>query len=85
MGWKQRGQMDGVHGTAAGLIDVPDNGTPSPSRPPSARGSRTSSVDDEETAKACIRRLQRERAGRATFLPLTAVRGNLLNEPGLIR
>ena len=40
-------------------------------------------VADEEIAKSCIRRLQREKAGRATFLPLTSVKGSLLDQPGL--
>ena len=83
MGWKQRGQMDGVHGTVAGLIEVPENYAVAIETALGA-GLQNIVVENEETAKACIRRLQRERAGRATFLPLTAVRGNLLNEPGLI-
>ncbi|MBP0964933.1 MAG: chromosome segregation protein SMC [Oscillospiraceae bacterium] len=40
-------------------------------------------VDNEETAKRCIRFLQESKAGRATFLPITSVRGNVLRENGL--
>lgn len=40
-------------------------------------------VDNEETAKRCIRFLQETKAGRATFLPITSVRGNGLRETGL--
>ncbi len=40
-------------------------------------------VEDESAAKAGIRLLSEQKAGRATFLPLTSVRGSVLNEPGL--
>lgn len=36
-------------------------------------------VENEEAAKAAIRQLSRDRAGRATFLPITSVKGNRLN------
>ena len=42
-------------------------------------------VEDEAAAKAGIRLLSEQKAGRATFLPLTSVKGNPLNEPGLER
>ena len=48
-------------------------------------------TEDEETAKRMIEYLKQNRYGRATFLPLTAVRGasrfqqtEVLNEPGVI-
>jgi len=37
-------------------------------------------VEDEDTAKKCISYLKDNRLGRATFLPLTSVKGNLLND-----
>lgn len=40
-------------------------------------------VENEETAKKCIDFLKNQRAGRATFLPVTSVRGRELNEQGL--
>lgn len=40
-------------------------------------------VEDEEAAKAGIRFLREKRAGRATFLPLTTIRGRRLEEKGL--
>ncbi len=40
-------------------------------------------VEDEASAKAAIALLKNARAGRATFLPLTTMRGNVLREPGL--
>ena len=46
-------------------------------------------TDSEETAKRCIETLKRSKSGRATFLPLTSVRGEVLknapkNERGYI-
>lgn len=38
-------------------------------------------VDTEADAKACISFLKQNRLGRATFLPLSTVRGNLLDKP----
>lgn len=37
-------------------------------------------VEDENAAKQCIRLLDRERKGRATFLPMTAVRGRRMDD-----
>lgn len=42
-------------------------------------------AEDEEAAKAAIRQLSRDRAGRATFLPLTSVKGNRLDVRSLSR
>lgn len=42
-------------------------------------------VADENAAKQWIRFLAQNRAGRATFLPLTSVRGRILSENGLER
>lgn len=42
-------------------------------------------VEDETAAKDWIRYLAKRRAGRATFLPLTSIRGKLLQEPDLLR
>ena len=40
-------------------------------------------VENENVAKACINYLKEQRGGRATFLPLTSVRGYELKEYGL--
>ena len=40
-------------------------------------------VENEETAKRCIRLLKEQNSGRATFLPITSVKGNVLKEQGL--
>ncbi|MCR4889304.1 MAG: chromosome segregation protein SMC [Ruminococcus sp.] len=40
-------------------------------------------VENEDIAKRCIRFLKEQKAGRATFLPLTSVKGSELHENGL--
>ncbi len=40
-------------------------------------------VENEDIAKRCIRFLKEQKGGRATFLPITSVRGNELREQGL--
>lgn len=40
-------------------------------------------VDNEDIAKRCIRFLKDERCGRATFLPITSVKGYEIRENGL--
>lgn len=40
-------------------------------------------VENEDIAKRCIRFLKEQKGGRATFLPLTSVKGRELNEQGL--
>ncbi len=40
-------------------------------------------VETEEDAKAAIRYLKERNAGRATFLPLTSIKGNVLSERGI--
>lgn len=40
-------------------------------------------VENEDTAKQCISFLKNKRAGRATFLPVTSIKGRELNEQGL--
>ena len=42
-------------------------------------------VDDEEAGRDAIRYLKRRDAGRATFLPLTTIRGDVLRETSLAR
>lgn len=40
-------------------------------------------VENEDSAKSAIRFLKDRNAGRATFLPLTSIRANPIDEPGL--
>ena len=42
-------------------------------------------VENEDIAKRCIRYLKENKGGRATFLPITSVKGNILREQGLDR
>ncbi len=82
MRWKKNGSLAGVHGTVASLLTVEE---PYTLAIETALGGALQNlvVEDEGTAKSCIRRLQQERAGRATFLPLTSIKGNMLQEQGL--
>ncbi len=50
-----------------------------------ALGAAVSNIvtEDEESAKRAIRYLKEHNAGRATFLPLTSIKGNIINQPGL--
>lgn len=76
------GQLRGVHGSVAQLINVEQRyGTAIET----ALGGALQNivVDNEETAKRGIRLLQESKAGRATFLPITSVKGSRLGERGL--
>lgn len=76
------GRMTGIHGTVADVISVEE-------RYVTAIETVLQSVmqniivDNEETAKRCIRFLKETNAGRATMLPLTSIKGRFLNEPRL--
>ncbi|MDD6034392.1 MAG: chromosome segregation protein SMC [Oscillospiraceae bacterium] len=82
MRWQKNGSQKGIHGTVASLVSVREEYAVAME---TALGGSLQHVvvADENVAKACIRRLQQEKAGRATFLPLTSVKGNLLQERGL--
>ncbi len=73
------GRLGGVHGTVAQRITVqPEYGT----AVETALGGALQNliVENEETAKRCIRYLKEARGGRATFLPLTTIHGSRLRE-----
>ncbi|MCR4759980.1 MAG: chromosome segregation protein SMC [Oscillospiraceae bacterium] len=73
------GRLGGVHGTVAQRITVaPQYGTAIET----ALGGALQNliVENEETAKRCIRYLKEIRGGRATFLPLTTIKGGRLRE-----
>jgi len=76
------GRLTGIHGIVADIISVDE-------RYVTAIETVLQSVmqhiivDNEETAKRCIRFLKETNAGRATMLPLTSIRGRSLNEPRL--
>ena len=85
-----RDRVRGIHGVVADLLDVPKEYETAIE---TALGGSIQNVvtDSEETAKILIGHLKKNRYGRATFLPLTAVssRGGFpepqaLKEPGAI-
>ncbi|MDR2558542.1 MAG: chromosome segregation protein SMC [Oscillospiraceae bacterium] len=71
-------QMTGIHGTVADIIKVSGKYGVAVEI---ALGSALQNVivESEETAKRCIRFLKESNAGRATFLPLTSIKGRELN------
>lgn len=76
------GQIKGVHGSVAQLVTVEPKYSLAIE---TALGGALQNVvvDNEDIAKRCIRHLKDTNAGRATFLPLTSVKGTVLNENGL--
>lgn len=78
----QQGRLRGIYGTAAQLLQV-DSRYGIAIETALGAAVQNLIVEDEEAAKAGIRFLRDQRAGRATFLPLTSVRGRSLNERGL--
>ena len=85
----ERGTLRGIHGPVAGLIQVPDQYAVAIE---TALGGAMQHivVDSEEDGKAAIQYLKRRDAGRATFLPLTAIRpadfrdGKVVDEKGIV-
>lgn len=77
-----RGTMPGICGTVGELIRVNPEHTLAIE---TALGGALQNVvtQTEEDAKAAIEYLKRSDAGRATFLPVSAIRGNMLQENGL--
>lgn len=78
----QSGRISGIHGSVAQLISVDEQYGVAVE---TALGGALQNiiVENEETAKRGIRFLQENKAGRATFLPITSVKGNRLSENGL--
>lgn len=85
-----RGRVHGIHGVVADLLEVPKEYETAIE---TALGGSIQNVvtDSEETAKVLIGYLKKNRYGRATFLPLTAVSGRggfsepqAMKEPGAI-
>lgn len=77
----KQGRLSGIFGTVAQNISV---------EPQYALAVETALggamqnviVENEESAKRCIRFLKEQRGGRGTFLPITSVKGNELRESG---
>lgn len=78
----KRGILSGVHGPVLQLISVPERYTTAIEI---ALGYAMQNivVDNEQIAKRAIEMLKNAKAGRATFLPITAVKGNKIAEKDL--
>lgn len=78
----KRGALGGVHGPVSRLIEVP---APYAVAIETALGPAMQNivVSTERDAKLAINLLKQRDAGRATFLPVSTIRGSLLREPGL--
>ncbi len=77
-----QGGLRGVHGPVAGLMKTEQRYTVAIEIALGA-GLQNIVVDREEDAKAAIGFLKQREAGRATFLPLTAIRGEELRTNGV--
>lgn len=78
----KRGAIRGVHGTLSQLISTPAEYAIAIE---TALGAAIQNIvtDNENTAKRAINFLKENRAGRATFLPLTSVKSRPFTEKGL--
>ncbi len=78
----KRGFLKGIHGTLSQLISAPAEYAVAIE---TALGAAIQNIvtDDENTAKRAINYLKDNRAGRATFLPLTSVKSKPFTEKGL--
>jgi len=74
-----RGSLKNIHGTVGSLIKTDDNYTVAIE---TAFGGAISNivVNTEEDGKAAINLLKRRDGGRATFLPLSTIKGTTINE-----
>lgn len=76
----QQGRIKGVFGSVAQLIST--EGEYSTAIETALGGAMQNiAVENEDSAKRGIRLLKESRAGRATFLPLTSVKGRTLDQP----
>lgn len=78
----QKGSLQGIHGPVSRVINVPSQYTVAIE---TALGNSMQHIvtTDENSAKAAINYLKQRDGGRATFLPLTTIKGYQLNEKGL--
>lgn len=74
----EKGTLSGVRGPLSKLIKVSDEHAVAIETALGA-GLQNIVVDDEQDAKAAINMLKRSDGGRATFLPITAIRGRKLD------
>ncbi len=78
----KRGTLHNVHGPVSQLIRTEDEYTVA-IEIALAGGMQQIVVDTEQDGKNCINYLKRTGGGRATFLPLSVIRGKTLTETGL--
>lgn len=80
----RRGTLRGIHGPLSQLITVPEKYSAAIE---TALGAAVQFivVNTEEDAKQAIRYLKNQRGGRATFLPISAIRPRELKEQGIER
>ena len=78
----ERGGLRGLHGPVAGLMKA-DSRYAVALETALGAGMQNIVVDREEDAKLAIQFLKQRDGGRATFLPLTAIRGEELREKGV--
>ena len=78
----KRGGLKNVHGPVSQLIHTEDSYTVAIEIALGGNLQRVI-VETEQDAKACISYLERTGSGRATFLPVSVIRGKVLNETGL--
>ena len=78
----KQGRIKGICGSVAQLIDVKSEHTVAIE---TALGAALQNiiVDDESVAKRCISLLKEDKAGRATFLPITSVKARTFENKGL--
>ncbi len=76
------GKLSGIHGTVADVISV-DKKYGIAIETALGNALQNIIVENEETAKRCIKYLKDTNGGRATFYPLTSVKGNALQQNGL--
>ncbi len=78
----QRGMLRGIHGPVTRLIETPADMALAIE---TALGAAVQYIvcDNDDNAKRAINYLKENKAGRATFLPLSSIKGNILNEQWL--
>lgn len=78
----QGGAIQGIHGAVSKIVSTESKYSVAIE---TALGAAMQNivVSDENVAKQAIRSLMEAKAGRATFLPLTSIKGNKLSENGL--
>lgn len=75
----EKGQIQGLHGTVGDLLSVPKQ-YETPIEVALGSAQQFVVAEDEEAAKAAVSYLKQNKAGRATFLPLTSIKPRTLDK-----